>query len=245
MSEPRRLQEEGASSLERALLEAGASYRSTEAMRASTLAALGLAGSVAMGGTAAAASSVFKAAWVKPLLLVSAIGAAVGLPAAYYVVQAKSSPVGSNTAPIRAAAPAQNMPVPNVGAPSEPSDAAQAGVPEALRESSAPESVTPKGPSRASSRPLERASLSEELHVVDSARALLAAGNARGALSQLDAYSRSFPHGRLRLEAEVIRIDALAKNGQPELAKKRAQSFVTRYPKSVLASRVRAYLGAD
>jgi hypothetical protein len=45
MSEPRRLHEQTESSLESMLLEAGTAYRSSAAMRAKTLAALGLAGS--------------------------------------------------------------------------------------------------------------------------------------------------------------------------------------------------------
>jgi hypothetical protein len=95
---------------------------------------------------------------------------------------------------------------------------------------------------RVAPRPAERASLTEELQSLDSARALLSSGNSGGSLRALDEYARSFPQGRLRLEAEVVRIEALAKNGQVNLATKRARSFVARYPKSALASRVRRYL---
>jgi hypothetical protein len=44
------------------------------------------------------------------------------------------------------------------------------------------------------------------------------------------------------LEAEVLRIDALAKAGDRQAAKKRAEAFLKRHPKSLLASRVRGYL---
>ena len=76
---------------------------------------------------------------------------------------------------------------------------------------------------------------------LDAARSKLASGDAAGALTALDAYARNFPHGKLGLEAEVVRIDALAKSGQTVAARKRAEAFMKRHPDSVLASRVRAY----
>lgn len=87
------------------------------------------------------------------------------------------------------------------------------------------------------------ASLTEETQAVDAARSALARGDARGALSALDAYARKYPRGRLSLEAEALRIDALDKSGQHESAKRRAESFLRNHPKSVLAPRVRRVLG--
>jgi hypothetical protein len=46
----------------------------------------------------------------------------------------------------------------------------------------------------------------------------------------------------LALEAEVLRIFAYDKAGQTQLAKKRAEAFVVKYPKGVLSARVRRYL---
>ncbi|HEY4159038.1 MAG TPA: tetratricopeptide repeat protein, partial [Polyangiaceae bacterium] len=85
--------------------------------------------------------------------------------------------------------------------------------------------------------------LAAELSALDAARSALAGGDTTGALSDLDAYARNFPRGRLGLEAEVLRIDALAKSGQTAAARKRAEAFMKRHPDSVLASRVRAYAG--
>jgi len=84
--------------------------------------------------------------------------------------------------------------------------------------------------------------LSEELSALDAARSMLAQGDPGGALVRLDNYNKAFPKGRLQLEAEVLRIDALMKSGQQELARKRAQAFLAKHPKSVLASRVRGLL---
>jgi len=41
----------------------------------------------------------------------------------------------------------------------------------------------------------------------------------------------------------VLRIGALAKSGQTDAARKRAEAFLRRHPDSVLASRVRSYAG--
>jgi hypothetical protein len=90
-------------------------------------------------------------------------------------------------------------------------------------------------------REAARLSLTRELAAVDAARATLARGEARKALSLLDAYTQNHPHGRLELEAEVLRIDALARSGQADAAKVRAQAFLRRHPNSVLAARVRAH----
>jgi len=86
------------------------------------------------------------------------------------------------------------------------------------------------------------AMLREELGALDHARVSLAGGDARRALDELDGYDRRFPGGRLQLEAEVLRIDALAKTGRKDLARQHAQEFLRRHPNSVLATRVRAHL---
>jgi hypothetical protein len=86
------------------------------------------------------------------------------------------------------------------------------------------------------------ATLSQELAVLDAARSTLADGRAQGALSLLDAYERAFPRGRLELEAELLRIDALARSGRSDAAHRQAQAFLRHHPSSVLGPRVRSYL---
>jgi hypothetical protein len=85
--EPNRLRDDGeTSSLERALLGAGASYRSSPHSRAKVLAGLGLAGSL-LGGSAAAASvsSAAKVTWTKLLLGFTLVGA-TAVPVGYYAL---------------------------------------------------------------------------------------------------------------------------------------------------------------
>jgi len=77
MIEPPKLRDETDSDLERALLDAGTSYKVGSSTRAKTLAALGLAGSATLlSGTAAATSltSAAKLTWVKVLVGVSLVG---------------------------------------------------------------------------------------------------------------------------------------------------------------------------
>ena len=84
--------------------------------------------------------------------------------------------------------------------------------------------------------------LTEELGALDHARLALVNGEGRRTLDELDAYDRRFPGGRLQIEAEVLRIDALAKLGRKEAARQRAEAFLRRHPNSVLATRVRAHV---
>ncbi|XXY52134.1 hypothetical protein WME91_13410 [Sorangium sp. So ce269] len=249
MTEPRRLLEESDSPLERALLSAGASYSPSQETRAKTLAALGLAGAAALSsaaapaalsaaGTAAASSSlVAKLGWTKILVALSTVGALAGIPAGYLAWRGYHQPpasalgrfAGSFPGPIARAMP--SPPPASVGAGAAPVEAG-------AEEAAAP------APARSHSvgAAAEKAALQAELETLDAARATLSSGNAQGALSLLDAYTRKHPRGRLRLEAEVVRIDALAKSGRTDAAAQRAEAFLRRHPNSVLASRVRRYV---
>jgi hypothetical protein len=218
--EPKRLLDESNSQLERALLGAGAVPPSSRQTRAKTLAALGLAAGSAtlLGGAAGAAtlSTAAKLTWTKLVLGVSLVGAAA-VPVGYYVSTQRSAP---STAATQSTA---------------------AGV---RTTASGVESIDDmmEAPAALPTDPVARASLTRELAALDRARMALASGDARGALAELDAHDRKFPRGRLALEAEVLRIDALAKTGHTSEARQHAQTFVRLHPNSVLATRVRAHL---
>ena len=218
--EPNRLLDESNSQLERALLGAGAVPPSSAHTRTKTLAALGLAAGSAtlLAGAAGAASltSVAKLTWTKLLVGVSLVGAAAAVPVSYYVSTHHGAP-DTATAPASARA--------HVAAP----------VGESVDEMMEAPVVLP-------SDPVARASLTRELAALDGARLALSAGDARGAMAQLEAHQRNFPRGRLALEAEVLRIDALAKIGRTTEARQHAHTFVRLHPNSLLATRVRAHL---
>jgi outer membrane protein assembly factor BamD (BamD/ComL family) len=87
------------------------------------------------------------------------------------------------------------------------------------------------------------ANLRAELEALDTVRANLAGGDFFRGLSLLEAYFQNFHRGRLHLEAEVLRIDALARAGQPEAARSYAKEFLRRHPKSVHAARLQSIAG--
>ena len=233
MNEPRRLRDEAESPVELLLLEAGLAYRSSADARAKTLAALGLVGSVAVSASAVSVSgssllTKVGVGWSK-LLLISSLGAGVVIPVGYltwnrlHTGREESAKVVT-APPVTAPAVVKSPPV--VEAPPTGVSFAELPAPAAKPEA----------------KPVPAGDLAAELGALDAARSTLAAGDANGALTKLDDYSRTYPRGRLVLEAEVLRIDALAKSGQADVAKKRAEAFLRRHPNSVLASRVRGYL---
>jgi len=216
-SEPNRLSEElgeNSSSLERALLRAGSSYASSPQTRVRVLAGLGLAaGSTALfTGSAAAASAVASSA-AKLTWTKLLLGVSL--------VGATAVPVGYYA--LHSAAPA-GTPVPV----SRPAVSAPA--------------VAEPAPALSAAATPTAALLTEELGALDHARVALVNGEGRRTLDELDAYDRRFPSGRLQIEAEVLRIDALAKLGRKDAARQRAEAFLRRYPNSVLATRVRAHV---
>lgn len=239
VGEPRRLREESGSVLERALLDAGVSYRPAAQTRARALTALGLAGSTAiLSGSASAAtvSSGAKLAFSKLVAAVSLAGAVAAAPVGYNAWQRQQASA-SALVDLRSRDTAALPALATAPAPAEP---AAAATPMVGREGSG--SRLARSPRLDGRAALGRASLTRELTVLDAARAALAAGRTSAALSLLSAYSRDFPHGRLEIEAEVLRIDALASSGRGAAARKRAAAFVRRYPDSVFAERVRGFL---
>jgi outer membrane protein assembly factor BamD (BamD/ComL family) len=73
---------------------------------------------------------------------------------------------------------------------------------------------------------------------------MLSGGRLKEALSALDGYDASFPHGVLAQEAEAMRIDALVRSGQSSAANARASRFLALHPDSPQAPRVRALIAA-
>lgn len=264
MTEPRL--EESASAFERELLQAGSGYRVSPEARQKTLAALGLGATVGAAGAAAAHSTLFGKltaakgwlglGWVKgTVAAVAAVGALASAPAVYRAVTDGAVSDGAPSEPPKsgAAAPAPQIPAPQAPAP-EAAPARDEEAPAAgsdVRQDAASEDARPverevrKGSraSAAKSEPPEVTTevLRAELAALDAARAKLSSGSPQGALAALDEYGRSYPRGLLRLEAEVLRIDALAQAGQTEAAKARASAFLRQHPKGVLAARVRRY----
>lgn len=230
MSELGRLRDEAESPLELMLLEAGSSYKCSPEARAKTLAALGVAGSAAVSAGIVSSSFASKLGWGK-LLLISGLGAGIVAPlgvVGWNRFHSHATPIAKVAAPAIAVAPPAPAaePPPVVATAEGPAEAtAPAAKPEVSEVRVAPPS-----------------DLAAEVGVLDAARSRLDGGDARGALAKLDEYSHAYPHGHLVLEAEVLRIGALAKAGRKGAAQKHAAAFLRHHPNSVLASRVRGYL---
>jgi hypothetical protein len=87
------------------------------------------------------------------------------------------------------------------------------------------------------------AALAREVAQLRRARASLVAGAPGAAQQALDQYAQQFPAGALRAEAAALRIEAVAMRGEGALVRSLASDFLTRFPSSPLAARVRAVSG--
>lgn len=84
--------------------------------------------------------------------------------------------------------------------------------------------------------------VSEEVRLVDAARAALRAGNPSACLRLLNTRQHRFPKGLLGPEAAIVRIEALHSSGECELVRTEGERFLVTHPSGPLAARVRAIL---
>ncbi len=244
MSEPCRLLEDDTSELERALLQAGASYRCSDYQREKVLAGLGLVGAAGFGSAAATFSlrHLLDAGPIPWIAGLSVIGLAAAVPVSMMLGRAEPSDLAMpRVMPALTAMQVRTPLMESEGIAKRSGASVSAGERElpsgVSRAASTRSRSTPQGATQRKS-----AGLAEELRALDEVRSLLGTGQASAALARIDAYSREYPAGRLGLEAEVLRIDALARSGNAAAAEQRAAAFLRQHPKSVLAPRVRRHL---
>ncbi len=96
--------------------------------------------------------------------------------------------------------------------------------------------ATAPAPVRPPSRP--GSTLADELSLLSSARAHLAAQDGRAALADVDAHASRFPRGVLAEERDALRVHALCRAGRAADARAAASAFVARRPGSPQASAV-------
>jgi hypothetical protein len=269
MSDPKRLFDDGADDLTKTLLRAGRTLDAEQA-RERKLALLGAAGAGAAAAAAAAVATPSGVKGVLHLVSATALKwLGVGLLAAAAAVGgaaffARPSPDAADrpesTAQGSEAPPGQNHANPVVLDPntshlipsSEPSETGGAPTPgdqaggatrpkvaAPSREAPAPEAKASAQSSGAAANS-QGDSLTEEVMALKRAREALAAGRPKKALTELNIYDQRFRGGRLSLEAEVLRIEALAQSGERKAAAARAASFLSAHPSSPYANRVRA-----
>jgi hypothetical protein len=234
--------------LETKLLDAGREVELSSAAQARILTTLGIAaGGVAIAGKAAAGSSLLgklssmaagHVGWATVAGVVS-VGA-LGAGAAY--VGGGGSQATSNAAVVP---PVANQAVPQVRTTSEnPAEPASVDA-EALAPTPAEEdqetTSAARSPKPSVGRTPATVTLGDEVALVESASRALRSGNAAAALGRLAEYRRRFPRGKMALEAQVLRIEALARAGRVGEAETRASAFLKRYPNSPVAARIRRY----
>jgi hypothetical protein len=81
--------------------------------------------------------------------------------------------------------------------------------------------------------------LSEQIRLIEAARAGVASRDSKAALAALDSYSAKFSRGSFGQEAMVLRIRALDQAGDFARATALAKSFVTRFPSSPHVARLK------
>lgn len=81
--------------------------------------------------------------------------------------------------------------------------------------------------------------LSEQIKMIEAARAGVAAGDPQAALKALNAYGAKFPRGSFGQEATVLRIRAVDQSGDSARATAMAKSFVSRFPNSPHVARLK------
>lgn len=133
---------------------------------------------------------------------------------------------------------------PNRGLSSRPPLSGLSSAPKATSESSAqPALAQPRSSAPpASSTRAPHASLSDELAALKRASSALGSGDPRSALTELDRYDQVLRGSKLRAEATVLRIEALARSGKTQAASRLAQQFVEQNPGSPLVDRARSFL---
>lgn len=235
MDDPQRLLDSTGTPLERTLLQELRLYQGPESMRAHTLAALGVSGSAGLAAAGAMAWFWGKTWSTKLLLTASVASVALGVPAGYLILRHNA---GASARPPSTLAAANPSVQPPATVSTSPTTSPVVDTPV-----SPPAHPATRPARRGATRAATSADLRAELEALDTVRLTLARGDFLGALSFLDAYFQNFHRGRLHLEAEVLRIDALARSGQTEAARSYANEFLRRHPNSVHAARLQSIVG--
>lgn len=230
MMEPRRLLDE-ASGLDRAVLESAVEDEPAAERRQRLLASFGGTSLAALtsAGSAKRLAALKLTAW--KIVVGVAVTVGVGIGALGLRDRASTSharPTASSLAPSvdPAAAP--------TAAESSPVGELAVVTPSALPDATLP--------TRGRSPRANPASIGREIALIDRARSALAAGAAQRALAVLREYDVACPDGAMSLEAEVLRIEAIAASGDQAGAADRASTFLTKHPRTAYDGRVRAHL---
>jgi len=158
-------------------------------------------------------------------------------------------PVGAEPAPVSAPSP-PSAPAALAPALSAPPESPEPVSPEGTRIDELPSARTGE-PSRktAAPAPVRRngsdVELEDELAIIDSARAALAAKRPETTLAKVEAYRRRFRGGQFNEEADVLEIQALVAMGRRDEANAKGQRFLASHPDSAYKRRAQSALGSE
>ena len=225
MSDPERLLDGAGNELERELLGALASERPTPALSRRMRQGL-----VALGLLTSAKTGI---AGVVALVSVVSVGVTTAWIAQSEHASVRSlSPAGATSAIVR---------VVTSSARSAPS--ALGSAPATSAAPSPPPLPVPRGSGPAVDAPSPAGDLREQIALLDRARAAVRAGNSAAALSELSGYAKRFPRGQFSQEVTVLKIEALAQNGQMAAARALGKKFLAAHPESPHVERIERLIG--
>lgn len=241
MMDPRRLIDDGVDDFERHLLSAGRRDAITPSSRVRILVGLGLGALVPSTAVAATAKGAAKGAlfaFAAGSGAKLAVGGTLGALAIWSSVAlwgGNSEPTAERTAIVEVQ-PVRQVEVQRVEAPSQ----------EEVTQPSQDSIEEPsKAPTPYRAAPATPDDLGKELASLDRARAALRSGDANRTLRLLDEHGRKFPRQRLRVEATVLRIEALSASGRSGAARKAGEDFLAKHPNGPYAQRVRSLIGSE
>ena len=162
-------------------------------------------------------------------VLVGLGGLAVG-GALWLTIGREAAPVAPPRAPV--VSKALGAPAPVVAMPEVVAPPAVSPLPPVQR-------AAPARPSKTESSATAGGDLSEQIRLIEAARAGVASNDAKTALAALNSYSSKFPRGSFGQEATVLRIRALDQSGDSARATAMAKSFVARFPNSPHVARLK------
>ncbi|HEX7669675.1 MAG TPA: hypothetical protein VF395_08840 [Polyangiaceae bacterium] len=222
--------------------------------------AAGAAGAAALGGTARVAAASTKAALgagsISPVavpmsklaawLAIGVVGGLGTTGVALFASGRTEPPVAVAPSPVVGARAPLGDDSPRVL--TAPAEIPLAPAPvEANTGSVAPPLLVPSAnrpaPTKPVAEPATATSLGAETSLLESARAALGRGDARGALTLLEAHERAFPEGALVEERLASKVFALCGLGRTTDARRVATEFLERAPGSPLRARVQGSCG--
>jgi hypothetical protein len=222
MTDPERLLDGGGSELERELLGSLASERPTPALSRRMRQAL-----LTLGLLTSAKTGV---AGVVALVGLVSVGAGTAWVVQHRYADVRQLPaVSASQAVGRAVASAARR------APPAPSA-------EPVSPPLSP--VAPRSSGAAAAAPSATGDLREQIALLDRARAAVRAHDSKRALAELGSYKKQFPRGEFSQEVTVLKIEALAQDGQMDGARALGKRFLAAHPESPHVERIERLVGA-